>query len=133
MRPSLRPFHPALAAALPIALAASGCPTSPEPTPDAAREPALDAGSDAGASETDALVVVPPDAAADYDTGTPSNGCGLDAGPRPTSDAGVDGPPAPDAYPVPITHRAAQRTFTEAETYGESTGSPSAFSSSTSS
>jgi hypothetical protein len=111
MRVTTRTFVPALTAAL----AVSGCPTSPEPMPDAAMEPAIDAGSDAGTQADDAFVVVTPDAAANDDTGTPSNGCGLDAGPRPSTDAGLEGPPAPDAYPVPITHRAAQRTFTEAE------------------
>lgn len=104
---------PWLLASIVVALGA-GCPTTP--VEDAGTDasggedaPALDAGADEedAGPEPDAFVLV-------VDGGIPSNGCGLDAsflGP----DAGGDGPPLPDAYPTPITHRVAQRTFTMAE------------------
>ncbi|MFO0713199.1 MAG: Ig-like domain-containing protein [Sandaracinus sp.] len=74
----------------------------------------LDTGRDAASLGDDAFVPSTPDAPDPRDGGFASNGCGLDAG-RGAHDTGTDAPPAPTAYPTPITHRAAQRTFTEAE------------------
>lgn len=90
--------------------ALAGCPTSSSD----------DAGLDAIASDdvgTDVReaddAAASPDAFVDRDGGMPSTGCGLDAGVRATG--GLTEPPAADAYPMPITHRAAQRTFLESE------------------
>lgn len=91
----------------------SGCPTDPSQH-DAASDEVADA-------PHDALVLDAPnegeiaDAVVPRDAGMPSNGCGHDASAS-TRDAGADiDPPAPSAYPRPITHRAAQRTFAKAE------------------
>jgi hypothetical protein len=95
-----------------LALALSGCPGG-DPVADAGADAmaAEDSGSD-GSTSDDAAVAV--DARVDRDGGTPSNGCGLDAGVGRADAGGVD-PPMPADYPAPITHRAAQRTFLESE------------------
>ncbi|MBN8610956.1 MAG: Ig-like domain-containing protein [Deltaproteobacteria bacterium] len=89
----------------------AGCPAPS--TPDDAGLDAyaeIDATNDARV-EPDAPL--PPDAFVDRDGGIPSNGCGMDAGT--SAGGGAGDPPAPDSYPTPITHRAAQRTFLESE------------------
>lgn len=106
-----RPVVAALTAALASSLL-SACPT-PEVMSDAGLDTssASDTGVDAP-TEADAFVAN--DARPDRDGGVPSNGCGLDAAVS-APDVGDEDPPPPTAYPTPITHRAAQRTFRESE------------------